>query len=86
MRPACGPRERFVRPAMLFGNFQIISIYIIYVIVSSPVFKSARLASEQVPNERTIQTKFACNSFPSAKNIYTFFILLNHSENTGRPT
>jgi len=23
-RAACGPRERFVRPTMLFGNFQII--------------------------------------------------------------
>jgi len=38
---------------MLFGNFQIINIYFIYVIVYSPAFKSVRLASEQVPNERT---------------------------------
>ena len=26
---ACGPRERFVRLAMVFGNFQIINIYVI---------------------------------------------------------
>jgi len=52
-RAACGPRERFVRPAMLFGKFQRINIYIIYVIVYSPVFKSGRLASEHIPNKRT---------------------------------
>ena len=27
-RAACGPRGRSVRPAMLFGNFQIMNIYI----------------------------------------------------------
>jgi len=27
-RAACGPRGSFVRPAMLFGNFQIINIYV----------------------------------------------------------
>ena len=27
-RPACDPRGSFVRPAMLFGNFQIINICI----------------------------------------------------------
>jgi len=54
------------------------------------VFKSYRLASEQVPVER----KNARNGLPMthflmqkpyAKNIYHFLILLNHSENTGRP-
>ena len=29
---ACGPRGHFVRAAMLFGNFQIIKIYVIWVI------------------------------------------------------
>jgi len=38
---------------MFFGNFQIINIYIIYVTVYSPVFKSVRIASEHVSNERT---------------------------------
>jgi len=28
MRAACGPRRLVVRPAMLFGNFQIINIYV----------------------------------------------------------
>jgi len=50
-----GARGRFVRFAMPFGNFQIIKIYI-DVIVSSPLFKSLRLASEQFLNERTAQT------------------------------
>jgi len=27
-RVVCGPRGRFVRPAMLFGNFQIFNIYV----------------------------------------------------------
>jgi len=46
-----GPRGRFVQPAMLLGNFQIINLirYLVY----SPVFKSARLASEQVPFKQT---------------------------------
>jgi len=38
---------------MFFGNYEIINIYIICVIVYSPVFESVRLASEQVLNERT---------------------------------
>jgi len=38
---------------MRFRNFHVINFYIIYVIVYSPVFKRVRLASEQVPNERT---------------------------------
>jgi len=42
---------------MLFWNFHVINIYIIYVIVYSPVFKRVRLASEQVPNERTYGKK-----------------------------
>ena len=42
-----------MRPAMLFGNFQIIHIYIIDVIVSFFTCESIRLASEQVLNERT---------------------------------
>jgi len=33
------PTRFFGRPAMLFGNFQIINIYIVDVIVSSPLFK-----------------------------------------------
>jgi len=28
-RTGCGPRGRFVRPAMLFGNFQVINICVI---------------------------------------------------------
>jgi len=38
---------------MLFGNFQIINIYIIDVRVSFFTCESVRLASEQVLNERT---------------------------------
>jgi len=38
---------------MFFGNFEIINIYVIYVIVYSPVLESVRLESEQVLNERT---------------------------------
>jgi len=41
---------------MLVGNIQIINIYLIDVIASSPFFKSVRLASEEFPNERTVQT------------------------------
>jgi len=45
------PEGRVVRAAMLFGNFQLIE-HLCH-LVHSPVFKSARLASEQVPfNER----------------------------------
>jgi len=77
-----------VRPAMLFDNFQIISIYIIDVIIYSLLFKSVRIVSEQYLNERTVQTArndLPITHFSSAKSIYHFLILLNHSENTGRP-
>ena len=67
---ACGPRGRFVRPAMLVGNFQIINIYIIDVIIYSLLFKSVRLASKQFLNERTTQT--AGNDLP-----ITHFLLQN---------
>jgi len=68
-----------------FSCDYVINIYIIYVIVYSSVFKRVRLASEQVPNERTYGKKwFAYNSFPSAESIYNFLILLHLFENTGR--
>ena len=51
-----------MRPAMLFGNFQIINIYIIDATVSSRLFKSVPLASEQFLNERIVQT--ARNDLP----------------------
>jgi len=78
MRAACGPRGGFVRPAMLFGNFKIINIYIIDEMVSSPLFKSFRLASEQFRNERTVQT--ARNDLPIKHFLLQkpFIILLNH--------
>jgi len=47
------------------------------------VFKSARLASQQVPNERKNVISLCKN--PMQKTFYHFLILLNHSDNTGSP-
>jgi len=46
---ACGPQGHFVRPAMGEFSFNQDVRYAVY----SPVFKSSRPASEQVPFERT---------------------------------
>ena len=59
---AYGPWGHFVRPAMLFDNFQIINIYIIDIIIYSLLFNSVRIVSEQYRNERTVQT--ARNDLP----------------------
>ena len=49
-RAACGSGGRFVRPAMLFGNFLItMTLFIVH----STVFERVRLAREQVLDERT---------------------------------
>ena len=59
--PLCTPlglRGHFVRSANVFRNFHVTSLYIIYVIVYSPVFKRVRLANEEVPNKRTYGKKW----------------------------
>jgi len=40
-RRPCSPRGHFVRPAMFFGNFQIINIYVIYLFLGVCMFSAS---------------------------------------------
>ena len=82
-RAACGPRVRFVGPEMLFGNFQMFSIYVAkYLEKRCREIYEPKLNDTQGgfhPSHSTTDQNFTLQqifekSWEYAKNFYTCFV------------
>jgi len=79
----CGPRGRLVRPAMLFGNFQMFNIYVAKYLeircreINEPKLNNTQwgfhLGQSTTDKNFTLQQIFK-KSWEYAKNFYTCFV------------